>query len=297
MKNPILTNLAYFDIFQHPLKEEELVSREDGMESNAILKSLVDQQQCFYYKAHYSIQPAIKKLVKEREIKEKRAEQYFKKLPFYAKVIKHFPFVRGIAISGSLSKGVMHADGDIDYFIITSKNRLWICRTLLIFFKKIVLFNSRKYFCINYLVDEDNLEIIDKNMFTAVEVSHLLPVYNRALIDKLKERNKWSKKYYQSLNNIKKVKCFEGNSWIKSFAERSINFLSADQLDLFFMKLTYKRWSKKFKQFNAQKMELTMRTNRGVSKHHPKDFQTRVLGEYEKRLNKLIISNEDTAIA
>lgn len=297
MKNPILTNLAYFDVFQHPLKEEELLREENDRASINQLKSLVNQQKCYSYKAHYSIQPAIKKLVEEREVKEKRAEQYFKKLPFFTKIIKRFPFVRGIAISGSLSKGVMHTDGDIDYFIITSKNRLWICRTLLILFKKLILLNSRKYFCINYLVDEDNLEIIDKNIFTAVEVSYLLPVYNRELIDKLKEKNNWSKNFYLSSGSRKKVKCFEGESRIKSIAERIINLLGANQLDLFFMKLTFKRWSKKFKHFNAQKLELTMRTNRGVSKHHPNDFQTKVLKEYEKRINKLTIKDEDTAIA
>ena len=297
MKNPILKNLAYFDVFQHPLKEGELVSGENKKESITQLKTLVNQQKCYYYKSHYSLQPAIKKLVEEREMKEKRAEHYFKKLPFFTRLIKRFPFVRGVAISGSLAKGVMHADGDIDYFIITSKNRLWICRTLLILFKKLVLLNSRKYFCINYLVDEDNLEIIDKNIFTAVEVSYLLPVYNCDLINKLKKKNNWSKNFYQFSHSIRKVSCYEGDSWIRSSAEQLINILGADQLDLFFMKLTLQRWSKKFKHFNTKKLELPMRTNRGVSKHHPNDFQTKVLEEYEKRLEKLTIRNEDTASA
>ena len=297
MKSPILTELAYFDVFNHPLKKEELVYGENEIRIAHQLKSLIDQQKCYSFKDYFSIQPTIKKLIKQREIKEKRAEKYFKKLPLYTRIIKTFPFVRGVAISGSLSKGVMHENGDIDFFIITSKNRLWICRTLLILFKKIFLLNSRKYFCINYLIDENNLEITDKNMFTAVEVAYLLPVYNRALIDKLKKENNWSKNFYRSSGNEKKVICYEGNSWIKLGIERIINLLKPDQLDLFFMKLTFNRWSKKFKHFNSKKLELTMRTNRGVSKHHPKDFQTKVLQEYELRLSKLTTKYEDTAIA
>ena len=42
-----------------------------------------------------------------------------------------FPFVKGIAISGSLSKNFADEDSDIDLFIVTAKNRLWIARTLM----------------------------------------------------------------------------------------------------------------------------------------------------------------------
>ena len=62
-----------------------------------------------------------------------------------------------------------------------------------------------------------------------------------------------------------------------------------NQLDLFFMRLTFKRWNKKFKHFDSEKFELTMRSNRGISKHHPQDFQNKVLEEYRLRLEKMNI--------
>ncbi len=98
----------------------------------------------------------------------------------------------------------MHEDGDIDFFIITKADRLWICRTLLVLYKKVFLLNSRKYFCVNYFVDENNLKIKDKNMFTAIEVKHLLSVYNPELIGHFKEINNWTNEFIPgSLNRPK----------------------------------------------------------------------------------------------
>src|SRR5947207_638283 len=55
---------------------------------------------------------------------------------FMTLIIKRFPFVRGVFLSGDLSKGVAHADSDIDYVIVTAPHRLWICRSMLVLFKK-----------------------------------------------------------------------------------------------------------------------------------------------------------------
>ena len=181
----------------------------------------------------------------------------------------------------------MYDGGDIDYFIITAPKRLWICRTLLVLFKKVFLLNSKKYFCVNYFVDEDNLEIIDKNMFTATEVSYLLPVFNEELILQLKQKNNWTKEYFPHFTHPLKlnINASKNKKWkgIESlFSEKM-----GDLLDLWLMKITFKRWQKKFKHFNSSKFELTMRTNRGISKHHPQDFQNKVLGEWNQRMTNL----------
>ena len=66
-----------------------------------------------------------------------------------AKFISKFPYIENVSISGALSKNYYNNDGDIDFFLITQPNRLWIARTLLIIYKKMFLLNSRKYFCVN----------------------------------------------------------------------------------------------------------------------------------------------------
>ena len=86
-----------------------------------------------------------------------------------AKFLSRFPFVRSIAVSGSLSKYYADKDTDIDFFIITASNRLWIARTCMHILKKLsFLFGRQHYLCMNYYIDEKALEIQEKNIFTAM---------------------------------------------------------------------------------------------------------------------------------
>lgn len=287
----ILNAIAYFDIFNHPLTKKEIINlcENDVTVENFdhIINDLIKEGRCFNEGDFYSIQENIKQLVNQRHQKEKSANNYFKKLPFFVGLIKRFPFVRGVAISGSLSKGVMYEDGDIDYFIVTAPERLWICRSLLVLFKKVFLLNSKKYFCVNYFVDENNLEIIDKNMFTAVEISYLLPVFNTPLINKLKEENSWTKNYFPQFKHPLSLSYHPSEKKKRKGMEVLFRPNFANQLDLWLMKMTFKRWQKKFSHFSNHKFELTMRTNRGISKHHPQDFQNKVLNELNKKIAKL----------
>lgn len=283
-----ITPLSYFDIFDHPLRLEELKELCLNKSLNEQeLERLIDSGMCFKYNEYISISANIENQVKSRLEKEERAKKYLKKLPLYAKLISKFPFVLGLGISGSLSKNVMQDDGDIDYFVITKKNRLWICRTLLILFKKVFLLNSKKYFCVNYFVDEDNLEIRDKNIFTAIELTYLLPVFNAQIFEKLNRNNTWVSSYFEPIIHPINFKPIERKSYKNHWIESVLGEKLSNKLDLFFMDITIKRWKKKFSHFNADKMELTMRSNRGVSKHHPSDFQNKVLNEYAVRMKEL----------
>ena len=88
--------------------------------------------------------------------------------------------------------------GDVDYFIITKNNRLWLCRANC---EKIFLFNSRKFFCVNFFLGS-SLLIDENNIFTATEIFTLQPVFNKELYCKLIEINSWVEDYYD-ISNLK----------------------------------------------------------------------------------------------
>src|SRR5690606_39126981 len=108
------------------------------------------------------------------------------------KFIYLFPFVAFVGISGSLSKGFAAADGDFDFFIITSANRLWICRTLLHLFKKLsFLAGAQHRFCMNYFIDISHAAIEERNRYTAIELSSLIPVCGLKVYQHFLSQNKW----------------------------------------------------------------------------------------------------------
>src|SRR6202000_1190878 len=136
-------------------------------------------------------------LAQRRHQGEVRADKLLTTAKRNARLLYQFPFVRGVCISGSLSKRCADERADIDYFIITRSNRLWIARTLMHLFKKLTYLRGRQHrYCMNYFVDEDALEIREKNIFTATELITLLPASGNTGLNKVFQANDWTTSYY-----------------------------------------------------------------------------------------------------
>ena len=283
--------MAYFDIFNHPITQQECC-RLLGMSSLEFMDEitpLISRKMCFRYGEYFSPSANIQTLALSRQQKEIISLTYFNKLKKYTRIISRFPFVRGIAVSGSLSKGTMQEGGDIDFFILTAPGRLWLCRSLLIMYKKIMLFNSHKYFCLNYFVDENNMNIIDKNIFTATEIFYLMPVYSeKKTLDRFFISNQWINQYYCENTSRNEDFFVTTNSRLKKIAEKLAGGRMGNLAEKWFHSVTLKKWLRSFGHFSAEKFELTMRSTTGVSKHHPRDFQSKVLKMHQEKVNAIV---------
>jgi len=289
----ILRTLAYYDIFNYPLTKEDILANcdlmhADGHKSKTALEQLVENGIVHKIGNFYALNPD-KKNVSDRLRGNKRAESWKYKARWFSKLISAFPYVRGIALSGSLSKGVIGENPDIDYFIITHPNRLWLTRTFLVLFKKIFLLNSYKYFCINYFVDTENLEIEEKNIFTATEVTTLIPTYGPDITKRFFIENDWIRNYYP---NFKKNRHDQIRNPHYQPVKRILEFIFkgklGDWLDNRFMEITTRHWFKKFShQFPEEEFNLVFKSSKTISKHHPRNFQKKVLEEFNKRISYL----------
>ena len=174
-----LKTILYFSIFRYPLKIEEIHSYTNHTNLSDTLNELdflVDEKILIKIEDFYVYGgdlDSVPKRLKGNVL----AKKVLVKAKAKARFISKFPFVAAVGVSGSLSKEYYDSDSDIDFFIITQHNRLWICRTLLMVYKKIFLLNSRKYFCPNYFISSEQLEIIEQNRFTATELKTLIPMY------------------------------------------------------------------------------------------------------------------------
>ena len=287
----LLKALLYFDIFQYPLTLKELrqfcgtlTTLEEIENELGFLEKLgyVKQQQGFYSTADADIS-----FVVERRIKgNTKAQQMLKISKRYSRLISFFPFTRGVYLSGSLSKGYANDESDVDYFIVTEPGRLWLSRMLLVLFKRVFLFNSHKYFCVNYFIDTDNLEIQDKNIFTATELTTLIPTCNTALYRRLMQANAWTKDFFPNtmLECISAENVPANESWVKRGLEKLFYGKWGDKLDDFCYKITFAKWKKKFKSFSDAEFELNLRSRKNVSKHHPRGFQLKVVAAFNEKL-------------
>jgi hypothetical protein len=196
----ILRFLIYFDLFSYPLTKEELAAftgtgTDEATLLDKALQSLVESGIIFLHKGFYHLNPD--KMIIERRIKgNELALKRMKTALRFSKIIARFPYVRGVLLSGSISKGFMAENDDIDYFIITSPGRVWLTRTLLTLFKKIFLFNSYRNFCINYFLDDKHLALPERDLYAATEIVFLIPTFNSGLYHEILKANDWVKNFY-----------------------------------------------------------------------------------------------------
>jgi len=224
--------------------------------------------------------------IQERIKKLDRSVRYHRISRFISALICFHPFVKGVLVSGSLSKSAFSKKDDIDFFVITKPGRVWLCRIFLMLFKKIFLLNSKKYFCLNYFIDWETLEIPEKNIFTATEIAFLIPLRNPELCGKFFAANDWIHAFFPNLT-IDQADCRKVSSFfLKQFAERLFQGKSGDRLDSYFMELYRKRSVKKFGLTNQELFDINFRSEKNVSKYHPNGFQHIVMQHYKLKVSE-----------
>jgi hypothetical protein len=300
IKENILATLAYFDMFNYPLTRAEvylfLKGKQDYELFDIALQNLHDEGIIYQFDKFYTLKNDQYLIVRRNEGNKKAAE-LIKIAEKVGNLLIRFPYVRGIAISGSLSKNFADENSDVDLFIITEKNRLWIARTIMHFFKKLTfLVNKEHLFCMNYYIDMQQLEIPEQNIYTAIEVGTLIPLQGDVVFDKFYAANTWTRQFLPNKNmrisSAKPVK----NSAFKVLFERLLNFPFGNTIDNMLMKVTANRWSRKtlLKKLNSHGVLLGLLTDKHFAKPDPTNFQVKLLTKYELKVSRILSEYENS---
>ncbi|HLG38713.1 MAG TPA: hypothetical protein VI461_03555 [Chitinophagaceae bacterium] len=293
IEGSLLKILAYFSVFDFPLSADEIRkylppgSNEDCVET--ALTRLAEEGSIFKFNDVYSLQNKIE-LVKRKQQGYLRAEQLLPKAMRIGRFLCAFPYVRGIGVSGGLSKMYAHENADIDFFIITKANRLWIARTIMHLYKKFTFLTGKQhYHCMNYFLDEKALRLKDQNIYTAFETITLIPVCGEAIHDFF-VANGWVSEWFANYpETIKAQQKPSPKSWIKRMIERIFNNKMGDRLDNYLMKLTTRRWKKKEEQrmLNYEGKEMSLLTGKHFAWSNPDSFQQKIVGLYNKKMTAI----------
>ena len=289
----VLHTLMYFDIFSHPLTTDEIhrncqwqscsLTETASALENLLGLGVVGHSEDFWFLS------GNEKNIHLRLERQDRALHFQRKAKKYSRFIALFPFVRAVSVSGSLSKGTMDKDGDIDYVIVTEPGRLWVSRTMLVLFKKIFLLNSKKYFCVNYFIDTERLSIPDRNLFVATEIAFLQPMVNKTIHDEFISSNHWVNLFYPNRELQARSEISELSAgFLKRTIEKMLAKNFGEWLDEKCLRITLNRWRKKFPHISDLDFDVDFRSKKNVSKHHPQGFQRKVAVEMEKRKEMIL---------
>lgn len=287
MEKAVLKTLSYADIFDYPLKAWEihkwLVGRKVSLHQiEKVLRRKNLELRIKHQDGYYFLKNR-KGLVKKRLERERQSKRLLRQASWVGEILKIIPSVKLVGISGNLSMENATRVDDIDFFIITKKGRLWISRliTLLI----LNLLGKRRQrgekkvsgkVCVNILVEEDQLEQKNKDLYTAHEILQLRVLWQRQEVyTKFLEENNWAFKFLPNWTASVKVK-----SSNKKKDKNHQGYYSSSLIDglEYLAKLLQLRYmgSPSGKE----------RVSSGALYFHPRDYREEILKKYRFTLDK-----------
>ncbi len=216
LRELIIIHINYRDVFNASVNVYDLQSWIGVTEALLLiseLEDLIDEGLIETDGKHNYCVAGRSEVFRHRAGKKRLSEITYKNHQRIIKYLSWIPFIRFVGISGSIAaenpttdqEGIRQGKVDLDIFVITSANSLWLVfffeRTLTNLFT--LLFRSRYLLCFNYAMDGTFLEIHNRNLYTATELFNLKTVFNKQhAIQQLMRVNAWAGKYYPTLSIV-----------------------------------------------------------------------------------------------
>lgn len=230
-------------------------------------------------KNHFYFLPGREKIVAIRKKRERWSLAKCQKAGKIAGILRLIFWIRLIGVTGSLARNNSDKKDDIDLFIITSQNRIWLTRGLIVLILKVLRVYRQPEkitdkICPNMFVAESNLKMEPEDLFIAQEICAVKPIFEKGnTYQKFLQANLWVKKFLPNRSVRNATHSVAGG-------QQTIGgFLVVD-------------WLEKGVQSLQMKYMENRRTKETISesliKFHPQDARRRVLEEYQKKIKSIL---------
>lgn len=133
-------------------------------------------------------------------------EKKLLKLKKFLPVFILCPYTRAVFLGGSTALGTSRPESDIDLFIVSKNNRVWLNKFFMTIFLSLIgerrtKKNLADKFCLNIFLSNKNPILPHMDKIGAIFYKNLLPAWseNENEIKKFWETNSWIKNYYEIL--------------------------------------------------------------------------------------------------
>jgi hypothetical protein len=287
----VLQSLLYYDIWGYPLTLRELYAflpvRVDSFEEfERHVGHLVERGEISADRGYFYAPGRDPEAVDRRLAGQAHARKLWAMARVSMHIIKRFPFVRAVFVSGDLSKNSTHRTSDVDFLILTAPGRLWVSRTLLILFKKLVLLNKKKYFCLNSFATVERMTVDERNIYQATEVAQLKPLFGTGHFLAYLKANDWIRDFFPnfSLSALMLPPVNNRPSLLQKCLEMPLRILPLDRIDTALLRAMERVWERRYPQYDAVTRATIFRCTKSESRAYVGNFQEKVLALYDARL-------------
>lgn len=212
------------------VRAKKLLSFRSEVEKNTYLELFNNLKQDLNHTDYYTLpQYSIHSHKNQKKRNTNYLTQKLTSIQPYIRIMRFLSFVRFVGITGS--SAMMHTGkhGDIDLCIVTTRNKLWTTRLILVVIGKVLgMYGSKA--CLNLYFDESDLHISKEkqNIYVAHELLQLVPLIDKDNVYSIFfQSNPWVKRFFPNTHHLfthrylKKNKMGNGGSanWIELLAK------------------------------------------------------------------------------
>jgi hypothetical protein len=193
MDDAILETLAYSDVFDYPLRLDELhrylslsVSVEELHRALEDPDKRIGTQNGFYFLA------GRQSLVGVRQKRNETSRGALQRAAHYGRILGRLPFIRMVGLTGSLAVANCDDAADLDYMLVAAHGRVWTARAFaLLFGRATAIFGHT--LCPNLIISEQVLEWPQRDLYSARELCQMVPIFGGEVYSRLRQANAWIK--------------------------------------------------------------------------------------------------------
>lgn len=230
LQRAILATVLYRDLFEYPVTIEEIHRYLHGVRcelSDVRAALLADEFLDRYLETdgHYFAVGGREALFEIRRRRESYANELWPIALLHARRLAGLPFVRMVAVTGSLAVDNPSGDADTDFMLVTESGRLWTARAMAKVLQHVNVRFSGGELCVNHLVSLSALELEDPSLYVAQEIAQMVPVYGADVYDRLRSANSWSDEFLPNACGPPPVswRCAASSESFKRLAEPVLN--------------------------------------------------------------------------
>ncbi|MFQ5854080.1 MAG: hypothetical protein ACE5LU_00340 [Anaerolineae bacterium] len=295
IRRAILKTLIYGDLFDYPLLSEEIVRYLSVPASSETIRRLLDDgavDGVFDRSDGFFTLPGRTRLIPVRERRGSVARRKWAAAQRYSRWIARMPFVRMVAVTGTLAVENVEPTDDIDLFIVTAAGRLWLSRAFVILVVRAAAVAGDEL-CPNYFLSDRKLPFEDRNFFNARELAQMVPLYGADTYCRMRELNDWVEDYLPHAEGTPNGMPIMRLGPVERAAKQTVERLLSGRLGAFLESWEMHRKIQKFSrraQTEGGSVAFTPDCCKGHFDHHDEI----ILQLYEKRLAQYGLSMERT---
>jgi glycosyltransferase involved in cell wall biosynthesis len=276
----IVAALAYADVFDWPLTADEIrrylpVTATRTQVEAALLAAETDR--LIERHGDLVMLDGRGSLAAVRNERSARSASLWPTALAWARRVGRLPFVRMVAVTGSLAVDSARDRDDVDLLVVTAEGRLWLTRAMAMALVRLARLGGLRL-CPNYLLAESALGLQDRSLFTARELVQMVPVTGGDAYADLMARNDWYREFLPNAEP-RSVSAAPPRR-LRRFAESVLRLGLFDRLE---------RWemNRKSRLLYAASASTETRYDATCCKGHAGEHGRQVLADFESRLARL----------